>query len=174
MNPKLEALFDEPEKAYLQAEELNALSQFVSSLPDRINLYRRLRNEEVTLMQTVADALQQKFPQESEEKLKRSLQNGILMVRYAAMAMLSDDAEMVTKRLQSWLPDLVEAYDTKAIDLALYQLIKEQFSGRFSAAQMTLLTPGIEAAERLITAPNGAIAASDDADITSESLVGLF
>ncbi|MEM6437342.1 MAG: hypothetical protein AAF773_26315, partial [Cyanobacteria bacterium P01_D01_bin.115] len=91
MNPKLASLFDEPEKAYLQPHELNALSQLVSSLPDRINLYRRLRNEELTLMQAVADALQQKFAQESEDKLKRSLQNGMLMVRYAAMAMLTDD-----------------------------------------------------------------------------------
>ena len=172
MNPKLEALFDEPEKGYLQADELNALSQFVSSLPERISFYQRLRNEEVTLMQSVADALQQKFSQVSEEKLKRSLQNGILMVRYAAMAMLTDDIDMVTKRLESWLPEIVEAYDTKAIDIALYQLIKTQFAGRFSPAQMALLTPGLDAAERLIT--GGQLTAESAEAITSESLVGLF
>jgi len=61
MNPKLEALFDEPERAYLQTDELNALSQFVSSLPERITLYQRLRNEEVTLMQSVADACSSSF-----------------------------------------------------------------------------------------------------------------
>lgn len=172
MNPKLEALFDEPEKAYLQAEELNALSQFVSSLPERINFYQRLRNEEVTLMQAVADALQQKFPQESEDKLKRSLQNAILMVRYAAMAMLTDDVDMVTKRLATWLPEIVAAYDTQAIDAALYALIKEQFAGRFSPAQMALLSPGVDAAERLIT--GGQSSTEPEEEITSESLVGLF
>jgi len=172
MNPKLETLFDEPEKAYLQTDELNALSQFVSSLPERINLYQRLRNEEVTLMQGVADALQQKFSQESEDKLKRSLQNGILMVRYAAMAMLTDDVDMVTKRLETWLPEIIAAYETRAIDIALYQLIKEQFGGRFSPAQMALLSPHLDAAERLITATATPDAAEEE--ITSETLVGLF
>ncbi|MGF1459395.1 MAG: hypothetical protein ACFBSG_10250 [Leptolyngbyaceae cyanobacterium] len=172
MNSQLVALFDEPEKAYLQAGELNQLSQFVSSLPERISFYQRLRNEEVTLMQTVADALQRQFPRESEDKLKRSLQNGILMVRYAAMAMLTDDADLVTQRLETWLPEIIEAYETQAIDTALYQLIKEQFAGRFSPAQMTLLLPSIEAAARLISpAPT---AAQTDGEITSESLVGLF
>ncbi len=172
MNPKLEALFDEPEKAYLTADELNTLSQFVSSLPERINFYQRLRNEEVTLMQAIADALQQKFPQESEEKLKRSLQSGILMMRYAAMAMLTDDLNMVTKRLETWLPEIVEAYDTKTIDIALYQLIKAQFASRFSPAQMALLSPGIDAAERLIAGDE--LPAESAETITPESLVGLF
>lgn len=172
MNPKLEALFDEPEKAYLTTDELNALSQFVSSLPERVNFYQRLRNEEVTLMQAIADSLQQQFPQESEEKLKRSLQSGILMVRYVAMAMLTDDLDMVTKRLETWLPEIVEAYDTKVIDIALYQLIKAQLASRFSPAQMALLSPGIDIAEGLI-AGNQAPTESTEA-ITSESLASLF
>lgn len=171
MNPKLEGLFDEPENAYLKPDELNELSQFVSSLPERINFYRRLRNEEISLMQPVADQLQEKFPNESEEKLKRSVQNAILMVRYAAMAMLTDDPEMVTKRLESWLPDMVAAYDTQAIDQTLYQLIRKQFAGRFGAEQMALITPGLDAAQALI---GGSESKADDADITSESLVGLF
>lgn len=171
MNPKLEALFDEPEKAYLQPEELNALSQYVSSLPERLNLYQRLRNEEVTLLQAIADTLQQQFPQESEERLKRCLQNGILMVRYAAIAMLTDDIDMVTKRLATWLPEMIDAYDTRAIDLALYKLVKTQFAGRFSPAQMALLLPGIDAAEQLIA---GGQATTESEEITSESLVGLF
>lgn len=172
MNPKLEAIFDEPENAYLSTDELNALSQFVSSLPERINFYRRLRNEEMTLMQGVADTVQKKFPQESEEQLKRSLQHAILMVRYAAMAMLTDDAAFVTKRLESWLPDIVEAYDTREIDLALYQLIRSQLAERFPASQMALLVPGLETAQALI-AGNSATPSYND-DITSESLVGLF
>jgi len=172
MNPKLEALFDEPEKAYLQTDELNALSQFVSSLPERISLYQRLRNEEVTLMQSVADALQQQFSREPEEKLKRSRQNAILMVRYAAMAMLMDDVDLVTKRLETWLPEIIAAYETRDIDATLYRLIRAQFAGRFSPTQMALLSPGIDAAERLI-AGAGSPTESEE-EITSETLVGLF
>ena len=169
MNPKLEAFFKEPEKAYLQPDELNVLSQFVSSLPERINFYRRLRNEELTLLQTVADSLQQQFPHESEDRLKSSLQNGILALRCAAMAMLIDDPTFVTRRLASWLPDITSAYETQAIDDALYRLLKQQFSARFTHQQMALLSPGIEAAHALLSPQKG-----NDAAITSETLVGLF
>lgn len=169
MNPKLDALFDEPEKAYLKPEELNTLSQFVSSLPERINFYRRLRNEELTLMQTVADALEQRFPQEPEERLKRSLRSGILVLRCAAMAMLLDDSNFVQRRFASWLPEIVQAYETEAIDQALYQLIKQQFASRFTPQQMALLTPGIDAALSLLSVPD-----EDETNVTSESLVGLF
>lgn len=170
MNPQLEALFDEPEKRYLQPEELNALSQYVSSLPERINLYRRLRSEEITLMQQVADTLQQQMAGEPEDLLKRSLKNGLLALRYAAMAMLTDDVDFVKKRMESWLPGMVEAYGTRAIDERLHQLIYEQLSGRFTPQQMALLSPGLVTARSLL-APQEI---GTEADLTSETLVGLF
>lgn len=170
MNPQLEALFIEPEKAYLRPDELNTLSRFVSSLPERINFYRRLRSEELTLMQTVADALQQQFPQESEERLKRSLKNGILVVRCAALAMLADDPNLVTNRLTTWLPEITEAYGIQAIDEALYRLIKQHFSERYTPQQMAFLSPGIEAAQALLS-PQGE---ASDATVTTETLVSLF
>lgn len=168
MNPMLDALFHEPQKAYLGTEDLSKLSQFVSSLPERINFYRRLRNEEVVLMQSVADSLQQQFPQESELRLKRSLQNGILVLRCAAMAMLMDDAAFSAQRLSSWLPGIVEGHGTQTIDSVLYPLMKQQFSGRFTPEQMALLSPGIDAASALLsTSP-------DEAPLPDETLVSLF
>ena len=171
MNSQLEALFSEPEKAYLRPDELNTLSRFVSSLPERINFYRRLRDEELSLMQAIANALEQQFPQESEERLKRSLQNGILLLRCAAMAMLTDDPTFVTKRLGAWLLEMVTAYDTAAIDAVLYQIIKAQLAEQFSAQQTELLFPGINAAQALLAAPEEI---PDTATVASETLTGLF
>lgn len=170
MNPALTALFDEPEKAYLKPEELNVLSQFVSSLPERINIYRRLRNDELPLMQAVADNLQQEFPQESEERLKRSIQNGILALRCVAMAMLIDDPDFVSKRLASWLPDIIAGYGTRDIDTALYRLVKQEFSDRFKAQQIALISPALETAQGLLSPHQGA----DEATAANETLVSLF
>jgi hypothetical protein len=78
---------------------------------------------------------------------------------------------MVTKRLEVWLPDMVAAYNTQAIDQALYHMIREQFAGRFAAEQMALIRPGFDAAQALIGAPS---MEPDDAEMTSDSLVGLF
>jgi hypothetical protein len=94
-------------------------------LPERITVYRQLRTDEVAVMQPVADALQVQFPDVSEEMLKRALQNGMLALRYAAMAMLMDTPTFVTKRLQTWLPEMVAAYGTGDIDQALHQLLQK-------------------------------------------------
>lgn len=164
----LDILFGEPQKAYLRPEDLNLLSQFVSSLPERINFYRRLRNEEATLLQAVADSLQQQFPEEPEGRLKRSLQNGVLILRHAAMAMLMDDPDFVARRLASWLPEVAQGYGTESIDRALGQLIKQHFAGRFSPQQLSLLFPGIDAALNLLTPVSKAQSPVDD------TLVSLF
>jgi hypothetical protein len=150
MNPTFNALFDEPEKRYLSADDLNLLSQYVGSLPERITVYRQLRTDEVAVMQPVADALQVQFPDVSEEMLKRALQNGMLALRYAAMAMLMDTPTFVTKRLQTWLPEMVAAYGTGDIDQALHQLLQKQLTRRLTGEQWALLSPALAAATALL------------------------
>ncbi len=160
MNPALEALFDEPEKRYLQPDELNVLSQYVSSMPERIKTYRQLRDAEIQLMQPVADQLQQRFAQVSEDILKRSIQNGLLVLRYAAMAMLMDDPDFMNKRLQSWLPEMVAAFDTLAVDEALHELLAQRLSATLTAQQFALLSPALAVAKQLLrgapSTPNAA------------------
>lgn len=150
MNQTLDTLLKKPHNAYLRPEELNQLSQFVSSLPERVNFYRRLRSEELVLMQTVAEKLQQQFPQEAEARLTRSLQTGILILRYAAMAMLRDDPEFITRRLGSWLPEITQGYGTQTLDRAVHTLVKQNLAGRFSSQQMSLLSPGLDAVPDLL------------------------
>jgi hypothetical protein len=161
MNPTLEALFDEPEKRYLQPDELNVLSQYVSSMPERIKVYRQLRDDEVQTMQPVADQLQQRFTQVPEDSLKRSIQHGLLVLRYAAMAMLMDDPSFVTKRLQSWLPDMVAAYDTLAVDETLHQLLAQRLSSSLTAQQFALLSPALTVAKQLLRGGSPSAATSE-------------
>lgn len=174
MNPLLETLFSEPEKAYLRPDEITTMSQFVSSLPERINLYRSLRNEELSLMQPIANALTERFAQVPEVRLRRSVQNGILVLRYAAMAMLVGDASFVTKRLYPWLPEIAAAYGTHDIDLALYEMLKRSITERFTPLKAMLLMPGIETAQELLTSPVKGDDADAHTELTSETLVSLF
>ncbi|MDA0267940.1 MAG: hypothetical protein O2890_08350 [Cyanobacteria bacterium] len=150
MNPTLEALFNEPEKRYLQPDELNVLSQYVSSVPERIQVYRQLRDSEVQTLQPVADQLQQRFSQVPEAILKRSIQHGLLVLRYAAMAMLIDDPSFLTKRLQPWLPEMVAAFDTLVVDEALHQLLAQRLSSTLTAQQFALLSPALVVAQQLL------------------------
>lgn len=169
MNPKLETLFDEPDKRYLNVEELNLLSQYVGSLPERIKIYRQLRNEEIAIMQPIADELQRQMPQESEASIERSLRNALLALRYAAMAMLLDDQQFIQQRLEGWLPEIVKAHNTQAIEKVLYSLLNQQLAKVFTAQQLSLIQPVLQVAQRMVL-PSSESTTSP----ASESLADIF
>lgn len=141
MQSQLEAIFDEAETRYLKPEELTVLSQFVDSLPERVEAYRTIRDQEIQLLQQVADRLEAEFPQEKTEVLERSLKHGILTLRYCALGMLLNDESLVQKRLIDWLNQMVEVYNTRAIDTALYRLLEQGLNQTLSQKQLALLKP---------------------------------
>lgn len=149
MTFKLDALFDSPDKQYLDASDLSTLSQYVSSLPERMAVYRTLRDQEIAIMQPIADALEQRAGH-PEAMVERSVRNGLMVLRYAAMAMLLDDEGFVDDRLQGWLPEMVKAYETQAADQMLFQLLQQQLGKVFSPAQLGLLKPSLEKAQSLM------------------------
>jgi hypothetical protein len=149
MTFKLDALFDTPDKKYLDAGDLSILSQYVSSIPERMAVYRTLRDQEIAIMQPIADVLQQQGGH-SEPMVERSVRNGLMVLRYVAMAMLLDDDNFVEDRLQGWLPEMVKAYETQTIDQQLFQLLDKQLGKVFSPAQFNLLKPSLEKAQGLM------------------------
>jgi hypothetical protein len=149
MTFKLDSLFESAEKPYLDANALTTLSQYVSSIPERIAVYRILRDQEIAIMQPIADALQQRT-QEPEAKVERSVRHGLMALRYIAMAMLLDDSAFVEGRLQGWLPEMVQAHETQALDQQLFQLLEQQLAKVLTPAQMNLLKPGMTKARDLM------------------------
>lgn len=166
MNSKLEALFEQPGKRYLDAADLNILSQYASSIPERLKVYRLLRDQEVVLLQPVADLLQQQRPDLSATVLERSLRNGLLLLRYVALAMLMDDPAYISARLQSWLPEMIQSYNSQAVDLALHELLSQRLAQLLLAPQFNLLRPSLEQAKALIARCEPAL------EPTSAPLVG--
>ena len=146
MTFKLDALFDSPEKRYLDANDLNVLSQYVSSIPERVTVYRTLRDQEVTIMQEVANTLQQQSGQ-PDPLIERSIRNGLMVMRYVAMAMLLDDQGFVEERLRGWLPEIVKAYETQPLDRQLFQLLAQKLATVLTPAQLHLLKPSLEKAQ---------------------------
>lgn len=147
MHPQLESVFDEAEKRYLKPEELTVLNQYVGSLPNRLELYRQLRDREIDVMQTVADNLSASMPNASQANLERSIKNALLVLRYCAMGMLLEDQSFVQDKVSGWLKDSMQAYNTTEIDTQLYQLLDQQLAQVFDAQQMGLLRPMLELAQ---------------------------
>ncbi|XHX80174.1 MAG: hypothetical protein RBJ76_09680 [Stenomitos frigidus ULC029] len=143
MHPQIETIFDEAEQRYLKAEELGVINQYVHSLPERIDLYRTLRDRELEIMQQVADQLEVALPQETVENLERSLKNALLLLRYSAMGMLLNDENFVQERLLNWLTKTISIYNTQATDTALFRLLNQRLTQALTAKQLNLVGPYI-------------------------------
>lgn len=141
MHPQIETIFDEAENRYLKPEEVAVLSQYITSLPARLATYRALRDNELTVMQAVADQLVAAMPQEKTEKVERSIKNCLLALRYCAMGTLLNDEKFVRNRLGGWLEQTSQVYDSQAIDAALYRLLTQELGRVLKPEQVALLRP---------------------------------
>jgi hypothetical protein len=153
MHPQIDSIFDDAENRYLKPEELKLVSQYVESLPERLEVYRRLRDQEVEIMQWAADQLQAAMPQEKPEMLERSIKNALLMLRYCAMGMLLNDDSLVKERYVAWIHDMNQVYNTSAIDSALSQYLNQRLNQVLGAKAMSLLRPMIALAQGELAQP---------------------
>ena len=150
MHPDIEAMFDEAETRYLQPQELNCLNHYVTSLPLRIETYRYIRDQEITIMQQVAEQLETQFPKENLLTLERCLKNALLVLRYSAMGMLLNDETFLQRGLINWLEGTAKAYRTEAIDQSLYECLTKRLGELLTMTQVELLTPHLALAQETL------------------------
>lgn len=141
MQSPIEAVFDEAENRYLKPEDLRDLASYVSSLSDRADAYRAVRDNELMVMQQVADQLQAEMLTATTDAIERSLKNGILVLRYCAMSMLLDDETFVQTRLLNWLRESIQMQDAGAIEASLYPLMIQNLTQALTSKQMKFLEP---------------------------------
>lgn len=162
MHPQIEAIFDEAENRYLQSEELQLITQYVESLPERLAAYRALRDQELNVMQEVVDQLQAQLPPESSELLERSIKNALLMLRSCGLSMLLNDESFVKTRFLDWISQSYKVFDTQAIDTVLYRLLNQRLTQVLSSQHMNLLNPMLMKAQNALlpksSSNNGAVA----------------
>lgn len=160
MHPQIESIFDEAENRYLNPDELKVLSQYVSSIPERLEAYRAIRDRELEIMQQVADQLVAAMPQEKVENLERSIKNALLVLRYCSMGMLLNDEQFVKHRLTDWIAQTMKAYNTIAIDKTLYQLLGQHLTQVLSPQHRNLIDPMLTLTQQILLEQEPATAAS--------------
>jgi hypothetical protein len=147
MHPEIKTLLYEAEDRYLKPEEIGTFKHYASSLAQRLETYELLGDQEVAIFQPVADQLLEAFPQEKQETLERALKHWLSVLRYCAMAMLLNNQEFLQRRLLEWLTNLVQAHQTQAIEMTLYQLLQVRLKELLAEQQLALLQPFLEQAE---------------------------
>ncbi|KKI99319.1 globin family protein [Prochlorothrix hollandica] len=166
MNSNLETIFNEAEKRYLTTDELGTMGNYVDSLPTRLSVYRWLRDQEVELLQTVADQLQQEYSQASVPVMEQCIKNGVLALRSCAMAMLMLDDNYVHDRV-SWLKQSQQNYQSQEMDASFYRLLDKQLSRLLNTQQLSLLQPSLNVVQNVLGDRARAVEASENLSVSS-------
>ncbi|MEI6426860.1 MAG: hypothetical protein WCO45_00520 [Pseudanabaena sp. ELA607] len=147
MSSKIQEMIDKAQDRYLAADELKLLEEYVQSLPERLTLYRIIRDREVDLLQSVADRVPQELPNVQDNDIETAIKDLILVLRYAAMAMLMNDESFLKERLLKWLGELSGMRDLRRLNEALYKLLQQVLKENLSATQIALIQPLITTAQ---------------------------
>ncbi|NJK34563.1 MAG: hypothetical protein HC919_06205 [Oscillatoriales cyanobacterium SM2_2_1] len=148
MKTQLQELLDRAQERYLTSQDLKQFEDYVASLPDRLALYRLLRDQEVALLQRVADQAEAELKDAvGVETLEEGIKNLILVLRYGAMAMLLDDEGFLKQRLLSWLERVLPIQQMRQLNEMLYRFLNQELKQRLTPRQQTLLLPLITTAQ---------------------------
>ncbi len=149
MHP-LSEFFRESDKRYLTAAELKTLGRYTLSLPHRLAIYRQIRDQELDLLQPVADGLESAMAGMSVTAIEQSLKLGIAVMRASAMAMLTNDIASLDDTLR-WVSQSQSNHGSQQMDELCFQLVAQQLEQRLEAAHFKLLLPYLEPFQKLAT-----------------------
>jgi len=147
MIPKIQDLINQAQDRYLAIDELGLMESYISSLPDRLKLYKQLRDREIDLLQAVADQVSVELPNVTDAELEAGIKNLILVLRYCSMSMLLNDESFLKERLLNWLEGIMSMRDMRRLNETLYKLLNQGLRQQFSPAQLTLIQPLITSAQ---------------------------
>ena len=147
MIPKIQELINQAQDRYLASDELGLMESYVSSLPDRLKLYKIIRDREIDILQSVADQVTSELPNVTVEDLELGIKNLVLVLRYSSMAMLLNDESFLKERLLSWLEGIMSMRDLRRLNDTLYKLLNQTLKQQFSPTQLALIQPLITAAQ---------------------------
>ena len=147
MAPKIQELINQAQDRYLITDELDLMESYISSLPDRLKLYKLIRDREINILQEVADQVPKEIPNVTVEDLEMGIKNLILVLRYCSMAMLLNDENFLKQRLLNWLEGIMSMRDMRRLNETLYKLLNQGLRQQFSPTQLAMFQPLITAAQ---------------------------
>jgi hypothetical protein len=157
MNTELQELLFSADDHYLSDADLNRFQNELQALNDRLSLYEYIRDHEVALLQPAVDYLVEELPNKDSKLLERAATHWISILRYASMAMLQSEPQFLEEHILNWMPEVVEAYDLRDIEIALYRFLQSQMKSSLTPQQVGLIEPYLEQAYRGLRTGNGLV-----------------
>ncbi len=149
MYPELDELADRAEERYLTQQEIETFKQHAASLAQRLELYETLRDRELDIFQPIANRLETTFPEENQMALEQALIHWLSVLRYCAMAMLTNNPAFLRSQLSTWFQGLSQTRSHLAIERELYQCLQNRLQELLSESETahSLIQPFLALAE---------------------------
>lgn len=151
MHPELEQLLYLAEDRYLQTADMKIFRDNMTNLSKALAVYEQLREQEITIFQSVADQLVTICPQASTQQLEMVLQHWIAILRYVAMAALLNNSAYLERRLLEWLSDVVRVYQLEALNQQVYDLLQAELATHLTVNEVALLQPFLTQVQTTLT-----------------------
>jgi len=141
-------LLQKSEDRFLNAEEIGVLRDFVAGMPLRLQIYKKLRDRELPILQAVADQVERDLPSAAVEDVKKAISSLMLVLRYCAMALLmNSDEAFLKQRILRWLEQVSTAYNLRRINEVIFRHLNQLLSQEFTPAELELLQPLVTTAQ---------------------------
>ena len=144
MNPTLEKFLYLAEEQYLQADQIADYRTYLASLAKKVEVYELMRQNEVEIFKILASDLQEKYPDERSSILCEALSQWSLVLKYCCMAMILDNPDYLSTRVENWLRELIQLRSIPQMDDMLYATLIEILPEFLIDAQIDLLKPFLE------------------------------
>jgi len=152
VNTETKNLVYQAESRYLTPDELGLFANNVKSMPQRLSLYKLLRDREVKIVQTVADQIEAQMPKADPKILELGIKNLLLVMRYSAMTILTDNPTLLKTRLLDWLEQVTSVYEMQGVNTTLFQLLNQILKKELTSEHLSLLQPLIDNARSTLVA----------------------
>ncbi len=149
MNPNLEQYLYRAEEQYLQSNELDDYRGYLAQFAEKVKVYEIIREQEIFLFKILADELQEQYPEERSQVLCEAISQWSLVLKYCCMAMILDNPEYLTARVDHWLRELISLRAEPQMDQLLYTTLVEILPEVLLDEQVALIQPFIEQVKEL-------------------------
>ncbi|MGF1459398.1 MAG: phycobilisome protein [Leptolyngbyaceae cyanobacterium] len=148
MIQQIEQLCTQTDGRYATDAELMFFQDYLKTARLRFSLYQKLQKLEPKIIQQVLAELQAKDPTllqiNGADLTAKWQRDTVRILRYAATALLSDDAEVFQERMLAWFQTIMKSFNAERSCEATYQAMQKVLRSALSPEEAALFCPLIE------------------------------
>lgn len=148
MIQQIEQLCAQADGRFATDAELKFFESYLKTARLRFALYQKLQQLESQIVQRVLSELQTKDPDllivQSKDITAKWQRDTVRVLRYAATALLTDDAEIFKDRMLIWFQTIMKSFNAERSCEATYQAMRRVLQDMLTPVEVALFCPLIE------------------------------